>query len=87
MYTTYHISLVLSIKYLINEDGDPPTPHKIATGTKSVVSHVRVLFCPCVERKFTAHVETKALYMRHQAQRGFCGIFVGISQHQKGYLV
>ena len=25
--------------------------------------------------------------MRHQAQRGFCGIFVGISQHQEGYLV
>ena len=25
--------------------------------------------------------------MRHQAQRGFRGIFVGIPQHQKGYLV
>ena len=25
--------------------------------------------------------------MRHQAQKGFCGIFVGIPQHQKGYLV
>ena len=25
--------------------------------------------------------------MRHQAQKGFCGIFVGITQHQKGYLV
>ena len=27
------------------------------------------------------------LNMRHQAQKGFCGIFVGISEHQKGYLV
>ena len=25
--------------------------------------------------------------MRHQAQKGFCGTFVGIIQHQKGYLV
>ena len=25
--------------------------------------------------------------MRHQAQKGFHGIFVGIPQHQKGYLV
>ena len=25
--------------------------------------------------------------MRHQAQKGFCGIFVGIPEHQKGYLV
>ena len=25
--------------------------------------------------------------MRQQAQKGFCGIFVGIPEHQKGYLV
>ena len=25
--------------------------------------------------------------MRHQAQKGFHGIFVGITEHQKGYLV
>ena len=25
--------------------------------------------------------------MRHQAQKGFLHIFVGITQHQKGYLV
>ena len=25
--------------------------------------------------------------MRHQAQKGFHGVFVGIAQHQKGYLV
>ena len=27
------------------------------------------------------------LNMRHQAQKGFRGIFVGIPEHQKGYLV
>ena len=87
MYTTDHIFPVLPIKDLINEDGDPTTPHKVATGTKSSVSHLRVLFFPCVVRKATAHVETKTLNMRHQAQKGFRGIFVGILQHQKGYLV
>ena len=38
-------------------------------------------------RKATAHVETKKLNMHHQAQKGFCGMFVGIPQHQIGYLV
>ena len=87
MYTTDHIFLVLPIKDLINKDGDPTTPHNLATGMKPSVSHLRVLFCPCVVRKATAHVETKTLNMRHQAQKGFRGIFVGKPQHQKGYLV
>ena len=86
MYTTYHIFPVLPIKDLINEDSDPTTPHKLETGTKPTVSHLRVLFCSCVVRKATANVGTKALNMRHQAQKGFCGIFVGITQHQKDIL-
>ena len=71
MYTTDHIFPVLAIKYLINEDGDPTTPYKLATGKKPSVSHLHVLFCPCVVRKATAHVETKTLNMRHQTQKGF----------------
>ena len=63
------------------------TPYKLATGMKPSVSHLRVLFCPCVVQKATAQVETKTLNMCHQAQKGFRGIFVGIPQHQKGYLV
>ena len=87
MYTTYHIFPVLPIKDIINEDGNPTATHKLATGTKPSVSHLRVLFCPCVVRKATAHVKTKTLNMRHQAQKGFHGIFVGIPEHQKVYLV
>ena len=87
MYTTDHIFLVLPIKDLINEDGGQTTPHKLVTGVKPSVSHLRVLFCPCDVWKSTAHVETKTLNMRHQAQKGFRGIFVGIPQHKKGYLV
>ena len=78
MYTTDHIFPVLPIKDIINKDGDPTTPHKLATGTKPSVSHLRVLFCPCVVRKATAHIETRTLNMRHQAQKGFRSIFVGI---------
>ena len=79
--------MVLPIKDLINKDGDPTMPHKLSTGTKPSVSHLCVLFCPYVVCKATAHVETNTLNMRHQAQKGFCLIFVGIPQHQKGYLV
>ena len=48
MYTTDHIFLVVPIKALINKDDDPTMPHKLATGTKPSVSHLHVLFCPCV---------------------------------------
>ena len=87
MYTAYHISPVLPIKDLINEDSKPTTPFKLVTGTKTSVSHLRVLFCLCVVPKSTAHIGTKALNMRHQAQKGLFGIFIGIPQHQKEYLV
>ena len=62
-------------------------PQKLATGTKPSVSHLHVLFCPCVVRKATAHVETKTLNMGHQAQKGLRDIFVGIPEHEKGYLM
>ena len=78
---------VLPIKYLINEYSKPTTPFKFVTGTKPSVSHLRVLFSPCVVRKATAHVGKKVSNMCHQSQKGFCFIFVGIPQNQIGYLV
>ena len=87
MYTTDRIFPVLPIKYLINNDGYPTTPHTLATGMKPSVSHLCVLICQCVVRKSTVHVETKTLNMCHQAQKRFRGIFVGIPEHQRGYLV
>ena len=65
MYTTDHIFTVLSINDLINQDSDPTTPHKLATGMKLSVSHLRVLFFHCVLRRATLHIETKTLNMRH----------------------
>ena len=77
MYTTDHIFPVPPIKDLINEDGNPTTPHKLATGTKPSVSYLRVFFCPCVVRNATAYVETKTLNIRKQAQKR-------VSQHLLG---
>ena len=56
VYTIYNIFLVLPIKDLINEDGKMTIPFKLATGTKTSISHLRMLFCPCVVQKATAHV-------------------------------
>ena len=78
MYTTDHIFTVIPIQDMINEDGETTTPFKLATVTKPSVLHLRVLLFPCAVRKSTTHVDKKALNMRQQAQKGFCGIFVGI---------
>ena len=87
MYMADYIFPVLPIKDMINEYDDPTTSYKLATGKKPLVSFLCVLFCPYVLQKDTAQVGTKALNMRHQAEKGFHGILVGIPQHQKGYLV
>ena len=72
---------------MMNKDSDPTTPFKLKTCTNNLVSHLRVLFCPCVVRKAMAHVDRKASNMRPQAQKRFRGIFIRIQQHQKWYLV
>ena len=38
-------------------------------------------------QKSTSNVDGKVLKMCHQSQKGFWGIFVGIPQYQKGYLI
>ena len=51
MYTTDPIFLVLPIKDLIKKDSDTTTPFKLATGTKTLVSHLRMLFLHVLYRK------------------------------------
>ena len=80
IYTEDPILPVLPIKYLINEDGKPTTPYQLAAGMKPSISYLLVLSCPFVVQKSTAHVWTKELNIRHQAQKGFYGISVGIPQ-------
>ena len=87
MCTNNHIFTVLLINNLVNQDGEPRAPHNLATGTKPLVSNERILFYPCVVQKSTAHVNINALNIRHQSQKGFGVIFVGIPQNQIGYLI
>ena len=48
IYTTDHIFPVLPIKDLINQDGNPKTPHKLAKGTKTFsVTFTCVIFSIC----------------------------------------
>ena len=86
MYTEDHILPVPPIKDLINADGDLTMPYKLATGTKPSISHLHVLFGPCVIRKATAHVRTKALNMCHQAQKGFVVFLLAFHSIKKGIL-
>ena len=44
MYTTDHIFPVLRIKDMINEDGDPNMPFKLATYSNPSLSYLRRLF-------------------------------------------
>ena len=87
IYTTDHIFSVLTINHLVNQYGEPITPHKLATDIKPSVSNLCVLLCPYVIQKTTKYVDTKVLNMHHHSQNCFRGIFVGILQHQKGYPV
>ena len=87
MYTNHQIFLVLPIMHLVNQNGEPTTQHKLATGTKLSLSNFFILLLPCVVRNETAHVNRKALNMSHQPKKGFWGIFIGIPQNQKGYLI
>ena len=71
IYTTDHIFPVLPITQLVNHNGEPTMPHKLATSTKPSLSNLHILFFSCVLQKATAHVDTKALKMRHQSQNIF----------------
>ena len=84
MYTTDHIFLVLPIKHLVDNYGEPTTPHKMATGKEPTVSNLCDVFCPCVLQKATAHVDTKVLNMRNQSQKVFKIYFLGFHNIRKG---
>ena len=87
MYTADNIFPVVPIKNLVNQDGEPTTPQILATDTEPSALNLCALLCQYFVRKATTQVDTKALNMSHQSQKGFRDIFLGIPQHQKGYLI
>ena len=86
MYMADHIFPVLPIKDMVNKYDEPTTPFKLVTCTKPSVSHLCVLFCPCVLRKATAHVDRKSLNMHHQAQKFFAVSSLQFHSIKKGVL-
>ena len=71
IYTTDYIFLVITIKHLVNQYGEPNTPHKLENGKKPSSSNMHVLFFPFVVQKATVHVDSNALNMCHQSQKDF----------------
>ena len=60
MYTIDHIFLVIPIKDLINEDGNPTTPHKLATGKNlQCLNYACLRLCLNVLRSFMYNTQTK----------------------------
>ena len=74
MYTTDHIFLVLPIKDLINKDGEPTTPFKLATG-KNLQYHIYACFIlsmccieihyTCWEKRFKCASQRATGFLRH----------------------
>ena len=87
MYTTHHKFTVLSVKHLVNQEGEPLRHKKLASGKKPSLSNLHVFFFLCGAGKATTNVDTNMLNMHHQPQWGFLVIFIGTTQHQKGYLI
>ena len=86
IYTKDHIFPVLPIKDLINKYGNLTMPFKLATGKKPSISHLRVLFCPCVVQRATAHNGTKTLNLCQQAQKVFAVSLFEFHSIKKGIL-
>ena len=86
IYADLYALSVLPLKYLVNEKGEPCTLFELMNGEKPSVRHLRTLFCPVIVKKHTAMKDKKVVNMRHQAQKGYRGIFVGMPENQEGYL-
>ena len=86
IYKTGIIFPDLPIKHLVNHDGVPTTPHKLAAGT-NLQYQTYVFIFSFVLQKATSRIDTKELNIFHQSEKGFGGIFVGIPQYQKGNLI
>ena len=82
-----HIFTVLKIKHMVNQDGELTIPQNWQIVLNLHYKKHMFVFCPCLVQKATAYNDTNPLNVCCHSQKGFCGIFVGILQNQKGYLV
>ena len=85
MYTADHIFPLLPNKDLINEDGQLTMKFKFVTGRKPSISLFFFWFVCCTKIYCTCWY--KGVKYASPIAKVICGIFFGIIQHQKGYLV
>ena len=76
----------------IRKNGILTTPHELFTGKRPNIRKFRVLFSPCVVKKYTATRKTdenKYITMdvsKQCTQKGVRGMFVGFDDYTSGYL-
>ena len=77
----------------LRKDNRLTTPYELYHNTKPNIKRFRVLFCPCVFKKYTATTHdhnNKLIHINVQkrfSQRGARGIFIGFDHHTPGYLI
>ncbi len=77
---------ILPLKDLVTADGTVTTNFELFVGCEPMVSHFRMLGCPCIAKKWTISVDGKPKDNSKGTQRGIRGIHLGFSPTQKGLL-
>ena len=86
MYTTDHNFPVLPTKDLIKKYSKPTTPFKLTIG-KNLQYRIYACYFFCELYRKLMHTLTKGVTYVSPSAKVFRGIFVGIPQHQKRYLI
>ena len=69
------------------------TPFQLLTSRKPKLQHLRVLYCPCVVKKYSTTELTKSGHstsinvVKNFTQRGVHGIYVGVGDLTSGHLI
>jgi hypothetical protein len=71
---------VLPAKNILNDNGDPTTPHFKAFGVKPKIGNYRVFGCPASSKRYNATSRCT------QTQQATHGIFIGFPSNQAGWL-
>ena len=75
MYTPHYIFPILTIEPLINQDGEPTTPHKLPTDIKYSLSNPPVLFYHVLYTK-GLHLLTERRYVCVNNHKRVFGVYL-----------
>ena len=89
-YALLHATKVFSVVPVrtLRKNGNLTTPYELLTGTKPKLERFRVLFSPCVVKKYSARVNKITVdVVKSFAQRGVRGMYVGMDDVTTGHLI